>query len=578
MKEIPTKENITDFWSGIWSNRKTYNHESQWLNTLEEEYCKNVTTKEYVVTSEVFKKVLNRMKNNGAPGTDQIRCFWIKKLTSTHEAMVTEFKKVYNQGDILPNWLVTGRTILLPKNSETKIAKNYRPIACQNITYKLFTGMLNSFVVEHCVENDIITLEQAGGKPGSWGCTDQLLINIMILDEVREHRRNLCMMWFDYKKAFDSVPHDWILKALELARVPPLVIQAIKNLMGVWATKLYLKDIITDTIKYLTGFLQGDCLSLVMFILSVNPLSFLLKRLPGYIAGPAGSRNTKINHLFFVDDLKTYAHDTKEAKLQLDLVSTFTDDIGMEFGTDKCAYICIERGKQVTRGNKFSINNIELNELHIGDKYKYLGQEESVSYDQDINKEKVTKEYYKRVRKIWSSELYANNKGNAHNIFAIPVITPTFGILDWTKEELLAIDVKTRKILTTTGSFHLNSDVDRLYCNRTKGGRGLNSLVDIYISRILSVGQHLRECAMSNVFLADVLKHEQNNLIRIANELATCYGINTDQVESPKKLSADIRQKLKDDHLDKWKKKPQHGFLNRTRETVSNVNEKYTNA
>ena len=174
--------------------------------------------------------------------------------------------------------------------------------------------------------------------------------------------------------------------------------------------------------------------------------------------------------------------------------------------------------------------------------------------------------------------MYANNKGNAHNIFAIPVITPTFGILDWTKEELLAIDVKTRKILTTTGSFHLNSDVDRLYCNRTKGGRGLNSLVDIYISRILSVGQHLRECAMSNVFLADVLKHEQNNLIRIANELATCYGINTDQVESPKKLSADIRQKLKDDHLDKWKKKPQHGYLNRTRETVSNVNEKYTNA
>ena len=145
-------------------------------------------------------------------------------------------------------------------------------------------------------------------------------------------------MWFDYKEAFDSVPHDWILKALQLARVPEKIIQAIKNSMKLWATKLHLKDIETEVIKYLTGFLQGDCLSLVMFILCVNPLSFLLKRLPGYKAGPPKQRNTKITQLFFVDDLKTYAQDINEAKLQLDLVTTFTKNIGMEFGTDKCAY------------------------------------------------------------------------------------------------------------------------------------------------------------------------------------------------------------------------------------------------
>ena len=68
-------------------------------------------------------------------------------------------------------------------------------------------------------------------------------------------------------------------------------------------------------------------------------MSFLLKKLPGYNAGPPGERNTKINHLFFVDDLKTYAQDEMSAKLPLDLISKFTKDIGMEFGQDKCAYI-----------------------------------------------------------------------------------------------------------------------------------------------------------------------------------------------------------------------------------------------
>ena len=92
---------------------------------------------------------------------------------------------VYEQNDTLPEWLVTGRTVLLPKSNETTQAKNYRPIACQNITYKVFTRMINSFIIDHCTANNIIMPEQARGKQGRWGCTDQLLINKMILDEAK---------------------------------------------------------------------------------------------------------------------------------------------------------------------------------------------------------------------------------------------------------------------------------------------------------------------------------------------------------------------------------------------------------
>ena len=62
-------------------------------------------------------------------------------------------------------------------------------------------------------------------------------------------------------------------------------------------------------INYLTGVLQGDCLSLLLFILSVNPLSFLLKNLPGNKIREPGKRGMSISHLFFVDDLRTYASD-----------------------------------------------------------------------------------------------------------------------------------------------------------------------------------------------------------------------------------------------------------------------------
>ena len=399
----------------------------------------------------------------------------------------------------------------------------------------------------------------------------------MILDEVKRNRRTLWMMWFDYKKAFDSVPHDWIIKAMHLAKVPHEIIATVMNLMELWATHLSLDEITTNIIKYLCGILQGDCLSLILFILSVNPLSFLLKKLPGYNAGPPGKRNTPITHLFFVDDLKTYAQDETAAKQQLDLISEFTADIGMEFGKDKCAYVFIDKGKQKKLGEKFAVVELELNELEDGEQYKYLGQDECVGYNNILNKERVLKEYFRRIRKIWNSELYAGNKCISHNTFAIPVITPTFGILNWTKDELSDIDVKTRKILTATGNFHVNSDVDRLYTYREKGGRGLNSLADIYIARVISISNHLKEKAVSNPYLALVLEHEKGSLIRVADQLTSCFGVVPKETDTPKTISKQVKEQLKENHLQAWIEKPQHGYLMRTRKDVDRCNETATN-
>ena len=106
--------------------------------------------------------------------------------------------------------------------------------------YKLHTSYLNSFLCNHCETNNIITPEQAGGNKMVWGTTEQLLLNKSILKEVRNKKRNLYTVWLDYRKAFDSVPHEWLLYALKLAKVPKKLIVAIRELTKVWKTKLQL--------------------------------------------------------------------------------------------------------------------------------------------------------------------------------------------------------------------------------------------------------------------------------------------------------------------------------------------------
>ena len=158
---------------------------------------------------------------------------------------------------------------------------------------------------------------------------------------------------------------------------------------------------------------------------------------------------------------------------------------------------------------------------------KYLGQNENILYVGPINKDRLTKEYTKRMEKIWTSELSAYNKHTAHNAFAVPVVIPMFGILDWTIQETEHIDTQTRKILCMTGNFHRN-DIDWLYLQRKFGGRGLKSIQIAYESHVISIRQHLRIRKNKNCYLNFVVKHEEQKLMPVGNELLQSVHIDDD--------------------------------------------------
>ena len=94
--------------------------------------------------------------------------------------------------------------------------------------------------------------------------------------------------------------------------------------------------------------------------------------------------------------------------------------------------------------------------------YKQLAVDENVSYNGSLNKDRIPSGYFKKVQNIWCSEVSGYNKYIAQYAFALPVLTPTFGIFGWTKDEIKNMDTKTRKVLNMTGKFHCNYDVDRL--------------------------------------------------------------------------------------------------------------------
>ena len=201
-----------------------------------------------------------------------------------------------------------------------------------------------------------------------------------------------------------------------------------------------------------------------------------------------------------------------------ELVTQFSSDIGMNFGVSKCAYQSIERGKRKPENKPIEVNRLEIQEIKDGDIYKYLGVDESVGIDDPLNKQRIIKEYKSRVKKIWNSELNGHNNSIAHNAFAIPLITPTIGIPKWTKKEINDLDIATRNIICMSGGFHQASDIDRLYVERKKGGRGLRSIKDMYEIRMVGLMKHLEEVKDKHSLLKAVELHERQTIGRLGEE------------------------------------------------------------
>jgi len=131
-----------------------------------------------------------------------------------------------------------------------------------------------------------------------------------------------------------------------------------------------------------------------------------------------------------------------------------SDDIKMLFGFEKCAKLSVKGGKLASAGPVFSLGD-EIAELGYGWTYRYLGFPEVGSIEHEKCKEVITEELHRRLQLVWGSLLHGWFKVMATNVFCIPLLSYSFGVVEWTKAEVSQFDVMLRKILTAANSLVL---------------------------------------------------------------------------------------------------------------------------
>ena len=96
--------------------------------------------------------------------------------------------------------------------------------------------------------------------------------------------------------------------------------------------------------KIQRGIFQGDALSPLQFMSAMMLLNHILRKCT---AGYKLNRSEeKINHLMYMYDIKLFAKNEKELETLVHAVRMYSQDIGMEFGIDKCIMLVMKSGKR----------------------------------------------------------------------------------------------------------------------------------------------------------------------------------------------------------------------------------------
>lgn len=544
--QIPDKGETYDFWKGIWGTPKTHNADGEWAEPFEIPVQRDIR-----ITEKDIKSKVKKMPNWKSPGPDQIQGFWLKYLTSLHGRLASQFQAIVDYPDSVPPWLTQGRTVLIQKDpAKGTTPSNYRPITCLPTTWKLLSGILADQITTHLNEHDILAYEQKGARPGCRGTKDQLLLDKVLTRDSRRRRTNLAVGWIDYKKAYDSVPHSWIIHTMRSHKVNPKITRLVEKSMENWSTSLTSGGKHLADIKIECGIFQGDALSPLLFCVALNPLSHLLRRAK---QGYQLKTGHKINHLLYMDDLKLYAKNENDLTALIETTRIFSDNICMKFGLDKCARQIIHRGKiKLTDGLDLTIGKIRDADTNEG--YKYLGILQNMENKQREVKDIASATYRRKLRHVLKSKLNGQNKIHAMNTYALPVITYTAGIIDWTQHELAELDRKTRKTMNMYGGLHPRADVHRLYIPRKSGGRGLKGVAATMTLQCAGLQEYIEENRDRDPLIEAVWR----------NDGLTGY-------KSKKESKADWQKEC----TEEWAAKPLHGQYRRQVPEITSLENAY---
>ena len=221
---LPDIKSVETFWRGVVGIEGEVDLEdsdvSQWRESFSTVRANAQDSESYTVTLGEWNRIMRRIKAWKAPGPDGVRNIWWKILPAASNALRSETERLLAGRAEIPAKLTIGRTIIIFKEGDTRDPANYRPIACLNTAYKCMTTVASDYLLNHLLQTGALPDAPRALCTRRYGTWDCLAMDSLVTMDAKLASKDITVAWYDYKKAYDRVPHTVVDMTLRTVGAP----------------------------------------------------------------------------------------------------------------------------------------------------------------------------------------------------------------------------------------------------------------------------------------------------------------------------------------------------------------------
>ena len=162
-----------------------------------------------------------------------------------------------------------GRIVPIPKGKQNNKLTNYRPISVLPIVSKLIERHMKAKLEEHLQTYAPISQQQWGFMSSRYRSLIQVVDNWA---QAPDQGYEICVIFFDIQKAFDTVPHLLLLEKLRALEVNPYLLRWIESYLANRTQYVGVDGYDSHNLPVVSGVPQGSILGPLLFITYINSL------------------------------------------------------------------------------------------------------------------------------------------------------------------------------------------------------------------------------------------------------------------------------------------------------------------
>ena len=318
------------------------------------------------ITENMVKEKLKAIKVNKSPGPDNIHPRALHEIKDSISEMITIIFSTSLRTKTLPKEWKHARVSAIYKKGNKTLPLNYRPVSLTSILCKILESIIRDHVVKHMTENNLFSPKQFGFISGR-STTLQLLQVLDIWTQIIDEGGNIDVLYCDFMKAFDKVPHKRLVYKVSKYGVKENVLGWIESFLSNRTQCVSINDTTSCIMPVTSGIPQGSVLGPLLFVIYINDLPDIVD--VGTII------------FLFADDTKAFrriksAIDQLILQKDIDKLTEWSNIWLLKFHPDKCVNMQLGKTcipcKYVMEGHVLEMSDCEKDlGVHIDDKLNF---------------------------------------------------------------------------------------------------------------------------------------------------------------------------------------------------------------